>query len=79
MKIPFHIFAYFYYFPQAAVTNYYTFFFFLHMCSVVSHSFFVTLWSADHQAPQSMGFSSGKNTGAGHHFLLPTQGVNTYL
>ena len=36
-------------------------------CSVVSNS--VTLWSIAHQAPLSMGFSPGKNTGVSCHFL----------
>ena len=34
---------------------------------------FLTLWTVAHQAPLSMGFFSGKNTGVGCHFLL--QGI----
>ena len=41
-----------------------------------------TPWTVAHQAPLSMGFS-GKNTGAGCHFLLqrifPTQGSNPHV
>ena len=39
------------------------------LCSVVSDSS-ATLWTVSHQAPLSMGLFSGKNTGAGCHFLL---------
>ena len=42
-----------------------------------------TLWTAAHQAPLSMGFFSGKNTGADCHFLLqgifPTLGDQIYI
>ena len=45
-------------------------------------SLFATPWTIANQAPLSMAFS-GKNTGAGCHFLLqgifPTQGLNPHL
>ena len=45
--------------------------------------FFATSWTVAHQAPLSMGFFSGKNSGMGFHFLLqgifPTQGSNLPL
>ena len=43
----------------------------------------VILWTAACQAPLSMAFSSGKNTGVGCYALpqgiFPTQGSNPYL
>ena len=45
--------------------------------------FFLTLWTIAYQAPLSMGFFSGKNTGVVCHFLfqgiLLTQGSNSCL
>ena len=43
----------------------------------------LTPWTIAHQVPLSTGFSLGKNTGVGCHFLLqgivPTQGSNPHL
>ena len=55
------------------------------MCvQLFSHvQLFATLWIVACQAPLSMGFFSGKNTGVGCHALLqgifPTQGSNLCL
>ena len=50
---------------------------------VKSHMALVTPWIITHQAPLSLGFPRGKNTGVGLHFLLqeifPTQGSNLCL
>ena len=46
---------------------------------VKSHTALVTPWIITHQAPLSLGFPRGKNTGVGLHFLLqifPTQESN---
>ena len=44
---------------------------------------FVTIWTVAHQAPLSIGFFLGKNTGVGCYFLLQavflTQGSNLHL
>ena len=44
---------------------------------------FVTPWTVAYQAPPSMGFFSGKNTGVGCQFLLqwifPTKGSNPWI
>ena len=54
----------------------------MHDGSVMSDSF-VTLWTATHQAPLSMGFSRLMNTEVGCHALLQgiflTQGSNPCL
>ena len=53
------------------------------LCLVAQSCLFVTLWTVAHQAPLSMGFSQGKNTGVGCHAFLqrifPTQESNPDL
>ena len=53
-------------------------------CCMLSHvQLFATLWIVACQAPLSMSFSPGKNTGVSCHFFLqgifPIQGSNPHL
>ena len=53
------------------------------LCAVSRVQLYETLWTIAHQAPLSMQFIPGKDTGMGCHFLLQgiflIQGLNPHL